>query len=171
MLGSAFSSLRTLIVLVVFGVVLLIAAIWGWKQMTKPFPAKADAAACVSTRVSKGDKIYPAQVVVSVMNASSREGLARRTMQALTDEGFVSGSSGNASKKVAVKRAQVWAADPQSPSARLVASWLHNPKLVKKTSSLPGVVVVVGEKFPQVSGGKKVAVAKATTTICSPPAD
>ena len=171
MLGSALSGLRTLIVMAVLCLLLLIALIWGWRQMTKPFPAKADAAVCVATKISEGDKVYPAQVVVTVLNASKREGLARRTVGALTDAGFVEGASGNAPKKADARRVQVWTTDPQSPAVKLVASWLHRPTIVKRASTHPGVVVVVGEHFPQVSGGKKAVTASADATICSPPVD
>lgn len=171
MLSRALAGLRTLIVMVSLGLVLIVALVWGWRSMTKPFPAKANAAVCVAAHVSEGDKIYPAQVVVSVLNASNREGLATRTMGDLTDEGFVAGSSTNAPKTTHVARVQIWTSDPSSPAARLVASWLHTPKIIKRATSVPGVVVVVGKHFPEVSGGEKAEVAAAASTICSPPAD
>lgn len=171
MLGSALTGLRTLIVLAVLSLLLVLGLVWGWRAMTKPFPAKADAAVCEDTRVSAGEKIFPAQVVVTVLNASNREGLAGRTTQALTDEGFVAGASGNAPKKAGTRRVQIWTSDPKSPAVRLVASWLHHPTIVKHHTKKPGVVVVVGANFPQVSGGRKAVKATTDATICSPTTD
>lgn len=171
MLGSALTGLRTVVVLCLLSLLLLIGLIWGWKAMTRPFPAKADAPVCENTRVSAGTKVFPAQVVVTVLNASNREGLAGRTTQALTDEGFVAGTSGNAPKKTNTRRVQIWTDDPKSPAVRLVASWLHKPTIIKHGTKEPGVVVVVGEHFPQVSGGRKAVKAATDATICSPTAD
>ncbi|MEP9384459.1 LytR C-terminal domain-containing protein [Nocardioides sp. KR10-350] len=171
MLSGSVSPVRTTVVLSVVAIVLVGAFVWGWKSLTKPLPGKADASVCVDTPVSKGDKIFPAQVVVTVLNASDREGLAARTISALTDEGFSQGASTNAPKQAGVPRVQIWTTTPHSPAVRLVASWLHGPKIIKRATTHPGVVVVVGEKFPEVSGGKKMVKATFDTTICSPTVD
>lgn len=171
MLSDAASGLRSFAVLACVAIALVIAAVWGWHAMTRPFPGKADAAVCVDTKVAKGDRIFPAQVVVTVLNASDRAGLARRTISALTDEGFAAGGSGNAPNKAGVKKAQIWVSNPSNPAVRLVASWLHKPKIVKRTTTHPGVVVVVGGKFSQVSGGRKNVRVSSAATICSPPVD
>jgi len=163
--------LRTLIVIACLCLVLVIAAAYGWHAMTRPFPGKADAPVCVDTKVHAGEKLFPAQVVVTVLNASTREGLAGRTIAALTDNGFVAASSGNAPKKAEVKRVQIWTPDPSNPAVRLVATWLHDPTIVKRKTSHLGVVVVVGHGFPKVSGGKKQVKVGHDTTICSPPVD
>ncbi|MEX0427944.1 LytR C-terminal domain-containing protein [Nocardioides sp. DS6] len=171
MLSNAASGLRTLVVLACVAVVLVIAAAWGWHAMTRPFPGKADAATCVDTTVHRGEQIFPAQVVVTVLNASRREGLAGRTISALTDQGFSAAGSGNAPGKSGVKRVQIWTTDPSNPAVRLVASWLHRPTIVKKATTHPGVVVVVGQGFSEVSGGRKQVKVAHDTTICSPPVD
>ena len=85
---------RSAVTIVVLGTILAIGAVWGWRAMTEPFPGKADASACVTQAVQRGEKVYPDQVVVSVLNAGSREGLAGRTMGLLVDEGFREGDSG-----------------------------------------------------------------------------
>ncbi|MFT4083809.1 MAG: LytR C-terminal domain-containing protein [Nocardioides sp.] len=169
--GSVTARLRTFVVLLVLALVLVIAAVWGWRAMTKPLPGKADASVCENTKVAAGSKVYPAQVVVTVLNASTRGGLAARTMASLTDEGFVAGVTGDAPKNAEVKRVQVWASDLHNPAVKLVASWLHDPTMVKRKTTQPGVVVVVGHGFPRVSGGKKAVKAAETTTICSPNPD
>lgn len=171
MLRDAVSGLRTMVVLAVVAVGLVLAAAWGWHEMTRPFPGKADAAVCVDTDIAAGDKVFPAQVVVTVLNASRREGLAGRTISALTDEGFAAAGSGNAPKNSSVKRVQIWTTDPTNPAVQLVASWLHGPTIVKRATTHPGVVVVVGEGFGEVSGGRKQVKATREATICSPPVD
>lgn len=171
MLRDAVTGLRTLVVLVGVALLLALAGAWGWHEMTRPLPGKADAAVCTDTTVHAGEQVFPAQVVVTVLNASNREGLAGRTISALTDEGFSAASSGNAPDNASVKRVQIWTKDPSNPAVKLVASWLHKPTIVKRSTSLPGVVVVVGRGFPEVSGGvKHVKVAK-DATVCSPPVD
>ena len=44
--------------------------------MTEPFPGKVDPPICVDTTYAAGERIYPQDVTVSVLNASRREGLA-----------------------------------------------------------------------------------------------
>lgn len=171
MWGRALTGVRTLIVMLALVLLLVLALVWGWRAMTKPLPAKANAGVCVETRVAADERVYPAQVVVSVLNASDREGLAGRTIGSLTDAGFAPGSSANAPKKTRVTRAQIWTSDPTSPAVRLVASWLHHPRIVKRATDVPGVVVVAGQHFPEVSGGKKAMVATSDSTICSPADD
>lgn len=169
MLSRMLFHVRSAIVLCALAVALVVGGVWGWKQMTKPFPAKAQAAVCVDTAVKAGTKVYPAQVVVTVLNASHREGLASRTISALTDAGFVAGKSGNAPGHAHVKKAEIWTPDPESPAVHLVATWLHRPAVVKRAVDQPGVVVLVGEDFGQVAGGRKFTVAATDTSICSPP--
>lgn len=171
MLRDAVTGLRTLVVLVGVALLLVLAGAWGWHEMTRPLPGKADAAVCTDTTVHAHEHVFPAQVVVTVLNASKREGLAGRTSSALTDEGFTAASSGNAPRNASVKRAQIWTSDPSNPAVRLVASWLHKPTIVKRPTTLPGVVVVVGQGFSKVSGGVKQVTAAKDTTICSPPVD
>ena len=48
---------------------------------------------------------------------------------------------------------------------------LGDAKIVETKSDLPGIVVVTGENFPEVTGGDKTVTAKADGTICSPPVE
>jgi hypothetical protein len=123
---------------------------------------------CSATRVDAGDHVFPAQVTVSVLNASSREGLASRTMTALKDGGFAPGHSGNAPKDAKVGAAQIWTDDPKSPAVQLVAAWLPGVRVVQRSVAEPGVVVVVGDHFSAVGQGPKSITATTDATICSP---
>jgi hypothetical protein len=166
------SALRTLITLVVLCVLLGIAALWGFSAATKPFPGKADAALCVDRSVSKGDKVFVNDVTVSVDNAGTRNGLAGRTLQLFTDAGFGKGDLGNAGKSTKVAFAQIWTSDAKNPSVRLVKAWLGpSSRVVEHRESRPGVLVVVGDGFKDLTRGPRKVEATADTTICSPPID
>lgn len=172
MLDSALTGLRTFIIMAVLAVLVALGFTWGWKSMTAPFPQKVTPPPCVATKVKKGEKVYPSQVVVTVLNASTRDGLAGRAMSLLTDKGFAKGNAGNAPSGLKVGHTQIWADDPSSPSAQLVSSWLNGTKVTKGATSEPGVVVVAGPVFPdKLSNGKKYVVAASSTEICSPSVD
>jgi hypothetical protein len=171
MLDSALTGLRTFILLAVLAAAVALAGAWGWKAMTAPFPQKVEVGPCVDAPVKKGSEVYPSQVVVTVLNASTRAGLATRAMTDLVDAGFVKGSTGNAPSGTKLKTVEVWTPDKNAPSATLVASWLGDAKIVETKSDIPGIVVVTGENFPKVTGGDKTVTAKADGTICSPPVE
>jgi len=161
---------KTLITLAVLSALLAFAAVWGWSALTAPMPKLASAPACVETAISPGDTVTPQQVTVSVLNAGKRSGLASRTMVALTDQGFHKGDSANAPAKTNVTYAQIWTDDPSSPAVALVASRIAHVKVVQHDVDQVGVVVVVGDKFRQLSKGLASAKATKPTTICSPAA-
>jgi hypothetical protein len=153
-------------------VLLVIGVAWGWSAVSEPFPEGEEVATCTSTTVEEGEKVYPDQVTVSVLNAGGREGLANRTMSELVDAGLGTGELGNAPEDADVKGVEIWAADLENPAVRLVRSFLgDDAKLVRRDPHLPGVNVVVGEDFPGVTDGRKSVAAREDTTICSPPAD
>jgi len=169
---SAQARLRSAVTMAALAVLLLIAVAWGWSAVSEPFPEGEEVATCTSTTVEEGEKVYPDQVTVSVLNAGGREGLANRTMTELVDEGLGKGELGNAPEDADVKGVEIWAADLENPGVRLVRSFLGDDvKLVRRDPQLPGVNVVVGEDFPGVTNGRKSVAAREDTTICSPPAD
>jgi len=160
---------RSAATLAVLSAILVIGGAWGWSEVTKPFPGKADPPVCVDTAVSAGEKVYPGQVVVSVFNAGTRDGLAGRTMGLFTDQGFVAGDSGNAPTGARVPRVQIWTTDPRSPAVRLVASHLgRHVNVVRRKASGAGVVVMVGDGFTKLVHGREKVRATADATICSP---
>ena len=161
---------RTTITLAVLAALVLIGAVLGWTQLTKPFPGKADAAVCVPRTVSAGSRIYPQDVTVSVLNAGDREGLAGRTMASLAQGGFSAGSLANAPAGTEVSFAQIWTTDPGSPAVRLVASKLGpRADVVRRDATAAGVVVVVGDRFEDLAKGRPWVTATQDTAICTQP--
>lgn len=164
------ATMRTTATLLALGILLLVAALWAWGQVTKPFPKSVEVPACSDTAVPAGSKVFPDQVLVNVLNAGTRSGLAGRTMTMLEGKKFAAGSSGNAPRSIEVVRAEVWAEDQANPAARLVASYLGVEVVAKPASQLePGITVVVGDEFDTLNPGKKFVKAKRDSTICSPP--
>lgn len=159
---------RTLLTLAIVALIVVVVGGWGLSMLTAPFPKKVAAPLCTPNEVNAGEHIFPAQVTVSVLNASRREGLAGRTMSTLTSDGFAAGLSGNAAKGTKVGTAQIWTDDPASPATRLVAAWLPGAKVVQRKVDEPGVVVVVGNGFGQIGTGPKSITATKDGTICSP---
>jgi hypothetical protein len=165
------SGARSAVTLAVLGTILAIGAMWGWSEATKPFPGAVEPPTCVDQAIQRGEKVFPDQVVVTVLNAGNREGLAGRTMGLFVDEGFREGDRGNAPARTRVSRAEIWAADPSSPAVALVASRLGGDTgVVRRRSAGSEVVVVVGDRFTRLTDGRRFVVARQDTSICTPPA-
>jgi hypothetical protein len=161
---------RSAVTIAVLVLLLVVAALWGWSAATDPLPAKVDTPVCVDRTVSAGDKVFPQDVTVSVYNASTREGLAGRTMQLLTDEGFAEGESGNVSSRDPVGVAEIWTLEPESPAVKLVASRLgRGVEVERREAPGAGVTVVVGDDFEDLTQGRKSVGVTADAQICSPP--
>ena len=161
---------KTFLTLGVLAVLVLLGVTWGWSALTKPFPHSAAQKDCYDTVLQPGDRVSPPKVTVSVFNASDRVGLAERTLAAFVDQGFGSGSVGNAPKNAVVHYAQIWSKDRTNPAVRLVASRLGpHASIVAKSHSGTGVVVMVGPQFKKLVQGKQSTKVTKPTTICSPP--
>jgi hypothetical protein len=161
--------LRSAATLVVLVVVMLTGVAWAWSSVTKPFPEREKAATCVTHPVSKGDKVYPDQVTVSVLNAGTREGLADRTMTDLVTAGLDRGETDNAPDDADVTGAQIWAADGNDPAVKLVISYLGKAaKVVHRDPLLPGVNVIVGDDFSGPVKGRTWVLARESSTVCGP---
>jgi hypothetical protein len=163
---------RSAITISVLGLLLVIAAVWGWSAATEPLPGKVDTPICVQEPVPAGTKVFPEEVTVSVYNAGTRDGLAARTMQLFTDTGFSEGNSGNVTTAQPVRVAAIWTDDPASPAVLLVASRL-GPDVEIERRDPPGVgvgvVVVVGDDFTDLVKGRRAASSDEDSQICSPP--
>jgi hypothetical protein len=149
--------------------VTLVGAIWGWHAFTEPLPGSVDPAVCTDSKVAAGSKIYPRQVTVSVFNASDRDGLAGRTLEAFVTAGFAPGASRNAPNGSAVRYAEIWVGEVDDPAAALVQTYLgKRATVVTRTPIGPGVTVVVGEDFGELRKGSVFMTASRDTTVCSP---
>lgn len=156
-----------LTLLVLFGL-LLIAALWGWKAATKPFPSSEPAPLCTDARVLTGSDVFRDQVAISVFNGSDQNGLAAATMERLEERGFVGADSGNAPAKV--NGVQIWSDEPRNAAVRLVARQFKSAKIVPGEALGRGVVVVVGDSFKSLRKKEVESVtAVETSTFCSPP--
>jgi hypothetical protein len=163
--------LRTLMTLAVLVVLMLAGVAWGWGQMTKPFPGKVDAPTCVDTSYAAGDELFAQDVTVSVLNASSREGLAAQTLQQLEDAGFAGGQAANAPKGTTISGpAEIWVDDTADPGAKLLRRRVGKvPVRTGTPSSAAGITLVVGDTFTALRKGPESIVLKDDAVVCSPP--
>jgi hypothetical protein len=166
--------LRTAITLAVLAVLLVGGVAWGFGQVVKPFPGKVDLPQCVPTDYTAGEEITPADVTVSVLNGSSREGLAGRTQQLFEEAGFPQGQVSNAPDGTKVKNplGELWVSDRSNPAIALVRTRIGKVP-VREVSDLPvvGIVFVVGDQFDQLTTtGLASVTLDDDATICSPPA-
>ncbi|TYL49677.1 LytR family transcriptional regulator [Nocardioides sp. BGMRC 2183] len=161
---------RSALTLVALAVVFLGGITWAWSQITEPFPEAEETPLCTDTVVSAGESVRPGQVLVSVLNASGRNGLAGETMDGLVERGFGKGESGNVSVAGAkTLTAQIWTTDTSNPSVMLVRSYLgKGVEVVEQEAATAGVTVVVGERFGEVTKGRKQVKASDETTVCAP---
>ncbi|MGC4112897.1 MAG: LytR C-terminal domain-containing protein [Nocardioides sp.] len=161
---------KTLLTLAVLVVLLFVGITWGWASLTQPFPHKAATKTCYPTTLHAGDRVAPPKVIVTVLNASDRVGLAERTMSDFEDQGFGAGDVGNAPKGTLVHYAQIWAKHRKDPAVQLVSSRLGpHAAIVSKHYAGPGVIVVVGEQFDALVAGKPSTPVTKDYTICAPP--
>lgn len=162
------AGLRSAATLVGLTLMLVAGAAWGWAQLSKPFPGKADPPTCVDSTYSDGDKIYPQDVTVSVLNASDREGLAGRTLQLLVDQGFGEGDTANAPKGTEVALAEVWAPDPTNPAAKLLRTRFGQVEVRERDYKEAGIVVVVGDEFEALRDGRASVRVRNDVVVCGP---
>lgn len=138
-------ALRSALTLAFLGLLVVVAAIWGWAAFTEPFPEDEPVAICEDTVVTAGSEVRRDQVVVSVFNGSKRSGLASATSAQLAERGFVAGDVGDSPQPAATT--QIWSDDPTNPAVDLVAQQFKGAEVVPGDALGPGVVVVLGERF------------------------
>ena len=160
--------LKSGLTLLVLTGLLVVAALWGWRAATKPFPGTEPAPLCTEVTALTGKQVFRDQVAVSVYNGSNRSGLAGATMELLEDRGFVGADSGNAPAKI--NGVQIWSDEPRNAAVRLVARQFKSAKVVSGEQLGRGVVVVVGESFKSLREKEVESVtAVEASTFCSPP--
>ncbi|VXC32408.1 LytR C-terminal domain-containing protein [Nocardioides sp. AX2bis] len=157
--------LRTALTLLVLLGVVLGAAAWGWSRLTSPV-GDAAGGPCTETDLEPGDRVTTEQVVVTVLNAGSRSGLAGRVTGDLVDQGFVKGQSTNAPSGTEVPRVQIWTDSPRSPQVRLVRGYLGEVSVVRRDPVGEGVTVVVGDDFEELTAGPARVTVREDTTAC-----
>lgn len=173
-------AVRSALTLATLVVLLIVGFLWGLRELTAPFGASPFATAtgaeeesatdCLSVEVPAGNQITPSDLVVSVLNAGSREGRAGEVLQQLTDEGFAPGRIGNAPAGSAVSTVQIWTTTPRQAATRLVLSALGpDATVVRRATDLPGVVVVIGDGFTAPTAPRESVTSVQASTICSPP--
>ena len=158
-------ALKSALTLAALGLLLVVAAVWGWAALTEPLPEDEPIAICDETEIAAGGEVRRDQVVVSVFNGSDRSGLAGSTMAQLAERGFVEGDVGDAPLPAATT--QIWSSEPTNPAVLLVKKQFKKAKIVTGDPLGDGIVVVVGEKF-QALKKKQVesVVAESDTTYC-----
>ncbi|MGA8258343.1 MAG: LytR C-terminal domain-containing protein [Nocardioides sp.] len=168
--GWLLARVRTVATLVVLGLLLVWGATWGFSSVTQPFPKDADTPVCVSTALTNGDVLRPGAITISVLNAGTRNGLASLTRDGLVERGFAQGVLDNAPPDTTVRTAEIWTNDPDNPAVALVRSYLGGRvKVVERPPTVPGINVVVGDRFPGVRRGDRDIAILTDTRVCSPP--
>ncbi len=169
MSSRAVARIRTGVTLLVLVGLVLAAVAYGYRSLTKPLPGSSTAL-CTDASLDKGDLLYPDQVVVSVLNAGERSGLASRTMTALTERGFSRGSVADAPRGADVATVQIWTDDPRSPAVRLVRDNLgrKTTEVVRRDPVTQGIDVVVGDGFDDLVKARQRIRVRETITVCGP---
>ena len=158
-------ALRSALTLAVLALLVVVAAVWGWSALTKPFPKEEPVAICEPTEVAAGAEVRRDQVVVSVFNGSKRAGLAGSTMAQLAERGFVEGQVGDSPQPAATT--QIWSSEPTNPAVLLVQQQFRRADIVAGDSLGDGITVVVGEKFKSLKSKQvESVVAEADATYC-----
>jgi hypothetical protein len=162
------AGLRSAVTLIGLCLMLFAGAAWGWAQLSKPVPGKAEPPTCVDSTFSEGDKIYPQDVTVSVLNAGTREGLAGRTMQLLVEDGFGKGDTANAPKGTEVGLAEIWASDPANPAVKLLRTRFGQIEVQDRSYEAAGLVLVVGDQFETLREGRDSVRVQDDVVVCGP---
>ena len=158
-------ALKSALTLVVLGLLVVVAAVWGWAALTEPFPEDEPVAICENATVTAGTEVRRDQVVVSVFNGSGRSGLAGATSSQLAERGFVAGDVGDSPQPAATT--QIWTLDPTNPAVQLVRQQFKKAQVVSGDPIGIGVVVVVGEKFKTLRPKQvESVVAESDATFC-----
>lgn len=162
--------LTTAVTLGVLGLLLLFAVTRGLDAVSEPFPENAPPPVCVDGPVTAGDVLRTAGVTVSVINAGTRTGLARQTLNDLVDQGFDGGEVANQADPD-IRFVQIWSPGGRTAAVRLVASNLRGKvEVIDREGSVAGITVVVGEDFRGVRKGRAQIKVTNDGTVCGPPA-
>ncbi|MDT4961102.1 MAG: hypothetical protein QOF87_749 [Pseudonocardiales bacterium] len=131
---------------------LLTSLVW-WRVLHRDDGKAAAGSNCPTPGTSASVLPRPASVAVSVLNSTTRTGLARTTATTLTKVGFKVAGYGNDNPKVHVAGiAEIRFGPNQKKDAALLAYYFPGAKLVPLTADpLDKVVVSLGKKFTRVA--------------------
>ncbi len=165
--------LSTAITLTVLSAILVVGAYVGLKALFAPLPESTDEATspdCTVQQIDAGKTIATKDVMVSVLNASNRDGLATTTLQKLVERGFREGNAGNAPDDAGVKFVQVWTTEEDDQAAVLVARHFgKRVKVVQHDDLGPGIDVVLGPGFRGLAPNAPTSIkTEATEEVCVP---
>jgi hypothetical protein len=140
---------------------LLTALVW-WRVLHRS-DGHASAASPCPTRSAPPSLPRPASVAVSVLNSTTRAGIARATATTLTRLGFKVAGYGNDSPRVHVAGvAEIRFGPDEKDNAALLKYYFPGAKMVALRSEPTGKVVVsLGQKY------RKVATARAASAAMS----
>ncbi|QLQ09338.1 MAG: LytR C-terminal domain-containing protein [Nocardioidaceae bacterium] len=170
-------ALSTIITLTLLALITAGAAVVGLNALFQPFPGEDDpvisdpdstpSATCEEDPAKEGKAVHARDVTVNVFNAGSTAGLASTTLMTLGERGFQIGVAGNAPSGTEVPRVQVWATDPGSTEAKLVALQFGRNTIIRKGKDLaPGINVIVGTKFTGFKPAPRQLRPPATAPVC-----
>lgn len=166
-LAAVTPTARSSLTLAVLVLLMVGAALWGWRALTEPFPEAEDPAPCVDTEVGKGDRVTTEDVLVNVLNGSGRQGLASATMADFTNRGFAPGTTGNAEEDLPPESGvQIISDNRRDPAVQLVLRQFRGGQIVRGDSPDPGVTVVMGNAFEKMGPPVNAIKARAATSYC-----
>lgn len=144
-----------------------IMALWGYSELTTPFPHAASKACPPADRVVTRSIARP-DVTVSVYNAGAAAGTAGRVSAALGRLGFRVSTVGNAPEGVTVRASEVVGPSITDPATKLVAAAFGPTATISSDPTLqvgPGVNVFIGPRHRPVLKNPPHEMALPTPTV------
>lgn len=160
-------TLRTPVILLALVALVVLGAMWGWREVLKP-PQVTLPDACVAQQVTDG-QLRSDQVTVEVHNSGSVRGLAGQVGTALQERAFLVEEVGNADE-VGADDVVVLGAEVEAPEVRLVAGQFAGAEVRAEPDRLADhrVVVVLGDGYSGMQDGAATSIAVDTPTVCLP---
>lgn len=138
-----------LLVLAVSALVFIGGSLVGFNLLTSQADAPAPVATCETRTVTKGEKLTPNLVTISVFNASRTAGLANRISIDLQRRGFLTGTVANNTTDITTNDVVILTADKTDPRVRLARTQFAGKVsyIDAKVPGAKGVSVLVGSNY------------------------